>query len=115
MTDRVRRTRGEAKPDENVAETTLTVMSSLSVGKKKGKESTDVKKLRVHPFAVEPAYVRVSAGMTVNMGNFESLRVDVAISMPCYKEEIDEAVPIVADMVSAHLTEELYQYQNAKD
>jgi hypothetical protein len=34
-------------------------------------------------FADEPARVGVSLGKTINMGNFESLRIDVQVSLPC--------------------------------
>lgn len=36
-----------------------------------------------------PAYVRVSAGMTINMGDFNSLRIDVSVTLPCLPEEIE--------------------------
>lgn len=104
----VRRTRGANKPTAIVAETTLTVMSKFA-----GSDESKPRPLQVRKFDVEPAYVRVSAGMTKNMGNYESLRVDVAISMPCYAEEVDKVVPVVADMVAAHLTEELKNYEEA--
>lgn len=47
--------------------------------------------IEVDSFGTDPAYVKVSLGMTVNLGNFESLRVDAGVTLPCYKEEIDDA------------------------
>lgn len=104
--ERARRTRGPVRPDAILAETTLTIMS-----KHAGKDETKPVALEVRKFETEPAYVRVSAGMTKNMGNYESLRVDIAISMPCYEEEIDAVLPKVADKVAAYLDEELKNYQ----
>lgn len=46
------------------------------------------KRIKVRPFATEPASVRVSLGRTINLGNYEFLRVDVAFEVPCYKEEM---------------------------
>lgn len=106
-----RRTRtrsGASLPDAIVAETIVTVMS-----KHMGKDESKPQKLAVTTFASEPAYVRVSAGVTKNLGNYESLRLDVAISMPCYPEEIDKVVPKVGDMVSAHLEREIGAWADA--
>jgi hypothetical protein len=99
---RVRRTR----TDETIVADTKVVVSS----KYMGKDESHPKTVEVRKFEVEPAYVRVAAGMTKNMGNYESLRVDVSITMPCYAEEVDKAIPKVADMVAAHLGEELKNY-----
>lgn len=70
--------------------------------------------LEVRTFATEPAYVRVSSGMTQNMGNYESLRVDVAVTLPCYVEEIDDALVVAADKVSLFLEEEMGRYNDAR-
>ncbi len=43
----------------------------------------------VQPFAVEPAHVYYAQGATVNLGNYNSGKIDVSISLPCYKEEVD--------------------------
>jgi hypothetical protein len=76
-----------------------------------GTEKHRAEVLQVRKFAVEPAYVRVNAGSTKNMGNYESLRVDVSISVPCYAEEIDKVVPLVADKVAQFLEDELKNYE----
>lgn len=102
------RTRGEGKPDAIVAETTLTVMSKFA-----GASESKPVALAVRKFEVEPAYVRLSAGVTKNLGNFESLRLDVAISMPCYTEEIDKVIPKVGDMVASHLESEIQAWAEA--
>ena len=104
MEPRTRRTR--PNPDAVVAEDTLRVTSSYM-----GTEKHRAEVLQVRKFAVEPAYVRVNAGSTKNMGNYESLRVDVSISVPCYAEEIDKVVPLVADKVAQFLEDELKNYE----
>ena len=35
--------------------------------------------------------VTVKAGKTVNLGNYESIRFDVGVSIPCEKADLDEA------------------------
>ena len=47
--------------------------------------------IAVRGFAVEPAKIKVTLGATLNMGNYESARVDVGIEMPCYREEIEDS------------------------
>lgn len=67
------------------------------------------KVLEVRRFETEPAYVRVNAGVTKNLGNYESLRVDVSLSVPCYVEEISavekKVAALVADMLDAEVEE----------
>lgn len=101
--NRVSRTRRE---EAVVAPVTVTVSSKYM-----GKDESRPVNLEVRKFEVEPAYVRVSAGMTRNMGNYESLRVDVSVSMPCYAEEVEAVIPKAADMVAAHLDAELKNYE----
>jgi len=101
-----RRRRGEGKPDLLSSEETLYVTSTYG-----GEEHNRTEKLKVRKFLVEPAYVRVNAGMTKNMGNYESLRIDVSLTVPCYTEEITKVFPTVADRVSAFLEEEMKQYE----
>lgn len=47
--------------------------------------------LEVKQFRADPAYVRVGLGVTINLGNFESARCDVGLTLPCYVEEIQDA------------------------
>lgn len=60
------------------------------------------------PEGVKPAYVKVGAGLTISMGNFESLRVDVSISMPCMPTEqaINDAYETVSQMVADKVADE---------
>jgi len=36
------------------------------------------------------AMVGVKGGLTINLGNYSSLRVDVSLTMPCYVTELEE-------------------------
>lgn len=103
----IKRKRSE-RPDVISAEETLNVTSAYG---KDGKESARQERMNVRKFLVEPAYVRVNAGMTKNMGNYESLRIDVSLTVPCYTEEVDRVFPRVAERVSVFLQEELKNYE----
>lgn len=43
--------------------------------------------IEIRPFATTPAKVAVKLGRTINLGNYESARIDVSFEMPCYAEE----------------------------
>lgn len=53
-----------------------------------------------------PAYVKAGAGLTLNLGNYESLRVDCSVSIPCSPTRIQEAYDIASQFVSDKINEE---------
>ncbi len=60
-------------------------------GEPVGKPNQQEEILEVHEFAVTPASVKVEMGMTINLGNYESAKITVALIQPCYSEEKDAA------------------------
>lgn len=79
---------------------TIKVFRSFSSSGEVMSEDEGVEDLEVREFKVDPAYISVNHGRTVNIGNFESVRVDVRVSIPCYKEEVVEAI-LYADNTSS--------------
>jgi len=71
------------------------------------KETSEEGTLEVHKFVTDPARVNVDFGFTVNMGNYEFVRIDVGISVPCYKEEADEAYEHAKEWASSRVKEEI--------
>jgi hypothetical protein len=61
-------------------------------------------------FQSEPAFVRVSHGVTKNIGDYESLRIDVAVTMPCYKEKVEEVSAELGNYIAVLLERELDAY-----
>jgi hypothetical protein len=102
------------KPEKLAIQSTQRVSMEL---KQSGEEidSEETIEKDVHVFITEPAYLRVNAGVTKNLGNFESLRVDVAITMPCYREMLDETFDIMADKVAVLLGGEVDEYLRADE
>ena len=49
------------------------------------------------------ANVGVSGGFTRNMGNFNSMKVQVTLNLPCYIEEIDSIADFAQEWVNARL------------
>lgn len=60
-------------------------------GKDVGESTSKEEEIAVSRFVTEPARVHVEMGMTVNLGNYESCRISVAITVPCYYEEHEAA------------------------
>ena len=58
------------------------------------------------PSGVEPAFVRVAVGKTHNMLNFESLRIDVAVTLPCRVEDVDDTYVQASEFVYDKMMEE---------
>lgn len=107
MVQRVERSRS-TRPRENLLATEETVVTVTASGV--GVDEQKRKPIAVRKFVTEPAYVRVSAGVTKNTGNYESLRIDVAITVPCYAEEVEKVQKRTADLVSDMLDAEIQAY-----
>lgn len=99
-TNRRVRTRTQVTHD-----TVLSVTAS-GVGVEEDKRTV----LEVRKFETDPAFIRVNAGVTKNLGNYESLRVDVSITAPCYVEEMESVQKHIAELVATMLDEEVEQY-----
>ncbi len=73
-----------------------------------GKESFTEERIPIHRFATQPAIVSVKAGATLGLKvKFEFGRIDVFLSIPCYKEEVDDIFPRVKDWVDERMTKEV--------
>ena len=75
-------------------------------------DSSEEETILVRKFDTEPAYVSVKLGVTKNMGNYEFLRIDVGVSMPCYSEEVTEVEGQVAEWVDSRLDAKLLELSN---
>jgi hypothetical protein len=69
-----------------------------------GSESEDV--VAVHKFLTEPAKVSVDYALTINLGNFESAKIGVSVTVPCYVEEVDRAYEFAQAWAEERLTRE---------
>lgn len=64
---------------------------SKKIGNKSAPEENENMTLDVRTFVTEPAIITRGYGLTLNLGNYESARVDVGIRLPCYREEVEQA------------------------
>jgi len=49
----------------------------------------------------------MSGSATVNMGNYQSSRIDVGLSVPCYIEEVPEVYEKIKATLEHHLQREV--------
>ncbi len=64
----------------------------------------------------EPAaFVRVAAGMTIKIADYESLRIDCAVTIPCRRDQIEEAYVIASDFVADKIAEEETNWMGSAD
>jgi len=84
--------------------------------KRMGKETGDdydENQLAVDVFETAPANVSCSMGMTINLGNYESLRVEVGVVLPCYKEEVEDAQQRCFELVEHELYKKVREAKEA--
>lgn len=55
-------------------------------------EATGEQLIEVEPFETEAAFVGVVLGRKIYQGQFNSSEVRVSVSLPCYREEVPEAL-----------------------
>lgn len=113
MVTSVRRSRSKPAASIETHDAVLLVTASGITVEGGVKENREV--IEVREFATNPAYIKVQAGVTKSLGNYEFLRVDISLSVPCYTEEIDAVYPVVAEKVSDLLTQEVESYLGDDD
>lgn len=52
------------------------------------------------------ASVGVNMGTTINLGNFQSARIDVQVTLPCAPEDVEATYKEVCDFARTHIREE---------
>lgn len=66
------------------------------------------------PEGVEPALVRFSAGLTINLENYESLRLDASVTLPSLPSQIAETFERAAEFVGEKLAEQQTLWLNQR-
>ena len=109
-TRRRRKASEDATSVPKMDKVTITASRAYVTGGTTVSEDSGVEELEVRKFEVEPAYISVNHGRTANLGNYESARVDVRVSVPCYAEEIEEAIAYADVTASDNLEVILKEY-----
>lgn len=75
--------------------------------------SHDEQALEARVFATQPAEVSAVFSRTINLGNFESVRIEVGARMPCYSEEVENGMSAVAALVGNFVDKEVSDMNKA--
>jgi hypothetical protein len=77
--------------------------------------SEDPIEVRQFPADIPQAKVRCESSMTINLGNFESVKVGVSVELPCVVEEISECYSAVKNLVDLRLNTEVTAIREYRD
>lgn len=106
----------KAKPEKAISHegkilVTRTVVDNLGKGQK---QTEKVERISIRPFATNPAHVSVKKGITANLENYESCRIDVMITVPCYIEEIRDVFEQTNALVEELVGDEARRIEEAR-
>ena len=68
----------------------------------------------VSKFETQPAIIHRGYGLTLNLGNYESARFDVSVTLPCYVEDIEAADEFAKAFVKARIEKEVEDLRGPK-
>ena len=91
-------------------ETVVTVTRTVG---KFGKLEQQQDTLDVRTFVTDPAKVELGYGLTVSLGDYEFARVDVKVSIPCYREEVDATYAQAKSWVEERIKAEVKDVRSA--
>ncbi len=99
-------------PQAEVPSVNLNQQAIITVSRSKYSDESEDKEYQervdVPVLHTSPAYVKVEGGLTKNMGNYNSLKVSVSVSMPAYPvtSELNRAYEFASDFVNKKIHEE---------
>lgn len=84
--------------------------STISVKHKQGGET--VEKTTTEPLHTDGTLVGFKMGYTKNLGNYESVRVEVSLVLPTYTENVEHAYKVAKDWADEKLSEAVEEIEN---
>lgn len=83
---------------------------TVTVKPKQGGEQ--VSKHVTQPMQTDGTLVGFKIGHTKNLGNYESVRVEVSLVLPTYMENVEKAYKVAKDWADEKLTEAIDEIEN---
>jgi hypothetical protein len=110
----------EPKVDPNeskevMAPAQVFVTKQYKLDGKEGEPQAKEEIISIQKFVTEPARVSFALGLTLNLGNYESARIDVGMYVPCYREEAQDAYLFAKKFVMDRLVKEKDAIKDKKD
>lgn len=95
------------KPVQKNANSKLTISKTKHKVPKPDEVTETTMGIQTFPEGIEPAYVMFKEGLTKNLGDFEYLRLDISVSMPCLPEDIEKTYLKCKTFVESTLKREI--------
>jgi len=104
----------EKKNDKEIVAEQTQVITSFTAksGGNVVADNSAIESISITEFKTTPAKVLVDLSRTINTGNYNSLKISIGISLPCYVEMIDEGYKVALDFVTEKLDNELVKIAN---
>ena len=96
----------------HVVESTILVHRTVKLDGTDQESASTQETLKVHAFATVPAVVTASPGITISR-NFQSVRLDISVQIPCYREEVKAAQDYAYNLAKERLMQEIPEIQKA--
>lgn len=106
---------GKELEARKLAATQAYVTKQFVVKKKEGVPQTEEETIAIHRFATDATKIEVSLGLTLNLGNYESAKLSVGMTVPCYKEESDDAFEWAKNWIADRLKVEVKNIRDKSD
>lgn len=103
-----------AQPLDTLIAAPLKVRTSKTINLKRGPQesSSEEEILEVHKFVTQPAIATVSIPLKMTM-DFQSMGIEIGVSLPCYAEEIDAGVQRAWEIAHSHIISNMPKIQEA--
>ncbi len=95
-------------------EASVVVSTTILQNKEVMSEKEDRERIKIRPFVSATASVGVKYGMTINLGDYSSARIDVMVNSPCYPEEMLQVFNQCCKMGDAWLSREIEKIKGGK-
>lgn len=77
-------------------------------------EEGDTLEIQLWPEEARVAKVRATASMTINLGNYESIRISTDAELPCVLEELEDCYKTAREFVDTKLNKEIAEIRDYK-
>lgn len=84
--------------------------ATLGVKPKQGGET--IEKSHTEPMHTDGTLVGFKMGYTKNLGNYESVRVEVSLTLPTYTENVEHAYKVAKEWADKKLTEAVEEIES---
>lgn len=98
-----------------VKETKVVVTRSFRKNGVEGEPEVKEETLEVREFVTTPAETGLALGLTLNLGGYETARVDVRLFVPCYREEVADAYAFADGFVKERIQKEVDEIRKSRD